>query len=290
MKRRLARLLRKLVPWTDGQTIVAAIDAIAHRAAELVRDMPLMLDGEIGDAARRIELIGLREGIGRADILTGPAGTAAVLMRRIGLQRLRGEYGAEKKPRAKLARNEIGVFALPAKPCGLGEGLFHHRRGVDENLHLHGRLFRQPARNPLEPFLDEVVIVAVLRIDGEDGPVAFFQSGQRIFRRTVIHGEHDDGFRFRPERQRVGTARGGFFHPAHIALTAKLQPARKPRRQVGPRIGARKADRIEACLARFRGDACLQIRVFRSRDWHRISGAACRARGRPGRRGRTAAI
>ena len=45
-----------------------------------------MLYGEIGDAAARIELIGRREGIGRADIEAAPAGAAMVALGRVGRQ------------------------------------------------------------------------------------------------------------------------------------------------------------------------------------------------------------
>src|SRR5580658_9920422 len=45
-----ARALGELVPRTDRQAIVATEDAVADRRAKLRRDMPLMLDREIGDA------------------------------------------------------------------------------------------------------------------------------------------------------------------------------------------------------------------------------------------------
>ena len=53
--------LRELVPRADREAIVAAIDAVADRFAKLVRDRALVLDGEIGNAAPRIELVGRRE-------------------------------------------------------------------------------------------------------------------------------------------------------------------------------------------------------------------------------------
>src|SRR5207248_11475714 len=53
---RLARRRRKLVPRTNGETIVAAIDAITDRCAEFAIDMTLVLDREIGNAAPRIEV------------------------------------------------------------------------------------------------------------------------------------------------------------------------------------------------------------------------------------------
>ena len=58
---RLAAGLRELVPRAHRQAIVAAVDAVAHRGAQLARDRALVLDGEIGDAAPRIEPVGRRE-------------------------------------------------------------------------------------------------------------------------------------------------------------------------------------------------------------------------------------
>ena len=162
----------ELVPRAGGQAIVAAIDAVADRLAEFVRDRPLVLDGEVGDAAPRIEPVGCREGVGRAGVEAGAAGAAMVLLRRVRLDLGRGEDRAEKQPRAELAADEIGVLALPADAGGFGERLFHDRRGVDEDLHVAAGPGDDAAGDLLQPALDDVVIVAVLRIDGDRAAVA----------------------------------------------------------------------------------------------------------------------
>src|SRR6202007_1464330 len=54
---RLAGVLRELVPRAGGEAIVAAVDAVAEQRAQLLVDRALVLDGEIGDAASRIELV-----------------------------------------------------------------------------------------------------------------------------------------------------------------------------------------------------------------------------------------
>ncbi len=72
----------------------------------------------------------------------------------------RREDRAEKQPGAELARDQIGVLALPAEAGGFGERLLHHRRGVDEDLHLAAGLGREPLRDALQLALDQVVIVA----------------------------------------------------------------------------------------------------------------------------------
>src|SRR5207302_9043435 len=69
----LAAGLRELVPGADGEAIVAAVDAIAHLGAQFARDRALVLDGEIRDAAPRIEPVGRRKRRGRADVEAGAA-------------------------------------------------------------------------------------------------------------------------------------------------------------------------------------------------------------------------
>src|SRR6185312_17181056 len=102
------------VPGADREAIVAAIDAVAHGHAEFLGDMALVLDGEIGDAAPRIEPVGRRKGLCRADIETVAAAAAMILFRRIGGEIERREDLAEEEPGAVAARDEIGVLALPA--------------------------------------------------------------------------------------------------------------------------------------------------------------------------------
>src|SRR5262249_17996734 len=64
----LAAGLREFVPGAYRETIVATEDAIADRAAKLPRNRSLVLDGEVGDAAARIESVGRRKGGGRAHV------------------------------------------------------------------------------------------------------------------------------------------------------------------------------------------------------------------------------
>ena len=90
----------ELVPRADRQAIVAAIDAVADRRAEFLRDRPLMLDGQVGDAAPRIEPVGRGKGIGRAGVEAGAAGAAMVALRRVGRQLERREDRAEEQPGA----------------------------------------------------------------------------------------------------------------------------------------------------------------------------------------------
>ena len=143
---------------------------------------PVMLDRQIGNAAPRIEPVGRRKGRRRADVEAGPAGAAMVGLRRVRRQLERGEDRAEEQPRAEVARDEIGVLALPAEAGRRGERLLHHRRGIDEHLRRSGTagLWRaRPARS-FRRALDHVVIVAMSRINGNIAAGGRSQPGQRI--------------------------------------------------------------------------------------------------------------
>src|SRR5690606_27764877 len=75
----LVRFGGELVPGADRETVVAAIDAVAHGRAEFMRDRPLVLDVEIAEAAPRIQTERGREGVRRADVETLAAAAAALL-------------------------------------------------------------------------------------------------------------------------------------------------------------------------------------------------------------------
>ncbi len=166
---------REFVPWADRETIVAAVDAIADQRPQLARDRPLVLDRQIGNAAPRVDLVGRGKGGGRAGVETGAAAPAMVGLRLVGRQVEIGEDRAEKQPRAEIAADQIGVLALPAEARRRGERLLHHRRRIDEHLDLgpsRARRRDEPGGERLQPALDDVMIVAVARIDRDRGAVA----------------------------------------------------------------------------------------------------------------------
>ena len=180
---RLAAGLGELVPRTDREAIVAAVDAVAHQRAQFARDRALVLDGEIGDAAPRIEPVRRRESGGRADVEAGVAGAAMIVRRRVGRQLERGEDRAEEQPGAELERHQIGVLALPAEAGRFGERLLHHGRGIDEHLDVAAGLFDQPAAERLQPRLDHLVVIVALGIDRDGAARARF-AGSRADRRA----------------------------------------------------------------------------------------------------------
>src|SRR5262249_43329658 len=135
-KGRVARFLGELVPGAGSQAVVAAVDAVAEQRAQLRVDRSLMFDGEIGDAAAGIDAVGRGKGLGRAGIEAGAALATMVGLGPVVRQLSGKQEFAEEQPGAELARDEVGVLALPAQSCRLRCGLLHHRRGVDEYLYM----------------------------------------------------------------------------------------------------------------------------------------------------------
>ena len=89
---------------------------------------------------------------------------------------------------------ETRLVCLPCqpRPAACGERLFHHRRRVDEDLDL--ACARSGARDNeagelFQAALEDVVIVAVPRIDGDRAPVARLQRRQRVPGGAVIDAQ-----------------------------------------------------------------------------------------------------
>src|SRR5438046_1261933 len=121
---------RELVPRTHQLAVVTAVDAIADRLAQLNRNGAVVLDGEVGDAAPRVQPPGGDDRTGGAGgdarLAAAAVGAGALIHR----QRQVRQDLAEKEPRAPLARDEVGVLADPAEPGIAGQRLLEHRRRV----------------------------------------------------------------------------------------------------------------------------------------------------------------
>ena len=118
---------RELVPRAHELAVVAAVDAVAQHAAQFHRNRAVQLDGEIGNAAPRIELIGRGD---RAGGTGGNAGRAGAAVRAGGLvhrQRQVGEDLADEEIRAGVARDQVGVLADPAEAGVARQRLLQHR-------------------------------------------------------------------------------------------------------------------------------------------------------------------
>ena len=74
----LAPLLDAAVPRADVLADVAAVEPVADLRLQLVVDLAAVFDGQVADAAPRVELVGRREGPGRAGTEAGPALAAMI--------------------------------------------------------------------------------------------------------------------------------------------------------------------------------------------------------------------
>src|SRR5271166_4591051 len=143
------RGMREFVPRTNREAIVTTIDSVADQRAQLERNHALVLDGQIRDAAPRIEPMGRRESRGRARVETAPTRPAIVRRRRIGYEFETEIDLAEEQPRPEFARDKVGVLTLPTDPGLLRQRFFHDRGGVDKQLQPTGPLAVDPPRQSL---------------------------------------------------------------------------------------------------------------------------------------------
>ncbi len=142
--------------------------------------------------------------------------------------------------------------------------LFHDGRGIDEDLDILSGARGKTARNVLQLALDDVMIVAVLRIDGYGRAILLFQNGERIGVRPVIHGQHHDGTDFRPQYARIGAAGFRFLHPVHIGVMAVGNILAQPFRRLRNCIGRGEGNRVETSRLRLFDQEALEFLFARS--------------------------
>ena len=132
-----------------------------------------------------------------------------------------------------LARNEVGVLALPAKAGGLPQRLFHHRGGIHEHLDpdlaqpAPGGLHHQPAGEGLQRLFHRVVVIGTLRIGGDAGAIMPRRQRQRVASRGIAHAQRDNALRLAPQRGGRAAVVGAAFHPRHFAVAPIGQPLRE---------------------------------------------------------------
>lgn len=179
-----------------------------------------------------------------------------ILFRRIGFNFCGAKDCAEKEPRTMLARDEVGVFALPAEPGALREGLLHQRRGVDENFDVCIGFARKPLCELLQLALDDVVIVAPGGIRRNETILLLLQKRDRVIGAGVALADEDRAFCVGPKRLRMLARIGAFAllaEPFHVAMAALLQE-RLQMRASGPGLthrrnaGGVKAERLSLGL------------------------------------------
>ena len=181
----------ELVPGADGEAIVAAIDAVADGGAELAGYRALVLDGQVGDAAARVELVGRRKRVGRTDVETAPAVAAVVGVGTIGrdqaVVRMTPRYSHEPWLR------ETRLVCLPCQPSPASAASgFSISGAVSTNtLTSPPDAACSAARGALQARLDDVVVVAPLGVDRDAGARRLVEEPQRVVVGRVAEAEDD---------------------------------------------------------------------------------------------------
>ena len=140
-------------------------------------------------------------------------------------------------------------------PAASAERLLHDRCGVDEHLHAPPAPRGKLAGDFLEPTFDDIVIVAVPRIDRDRAALALVEHVQRVARRAVIHAQHDDRPHVRPQssagrRDALLSRQATSIEPWRPSATKCGEPRRRLRNGIGRGDG----DQIEAGLLRLAVD------------------------------------
>ena len=212
--------------------VVAAVDAVAHGRAQRFGNVAIVFDGEVADAAPRVQPIGRHDGAGGAGADAGAAAAAMFGNGRGGGQGQINKNLAQKKHRPAFAIEHQGVFAAPALAAAGGEFGFQHRCAIGEHaVAQRPHRLRQPVGQLLQALAQHLVVVAppgVHRHHGFAGlgqaqvfllgPVGPGVAGQ------IVHAGCDDahgaGHQFGRARARAAVAG----HIVHAAVEPGGQP------------------------------------------------------------------
>src|SRR5690606_13673552 len=123
----------EFVPRTRQLAVVAAEDAVADQRPQVLVDAAFMLDGEVGNAAPRVEPVRRGDRAGGADLDAAHAGAAVRGGRRVDRQRQVDIDFAEEEPRAAVLVDQAGVLADPAQAGVARQRALEPRRRVDEH-------------------------------------------------------------------------------------------------------------------------------------------------------------
>ena len=236
----LAAEFGEAVPGADVEAVVAAVDAVADEGAEVEGDGALVFDGEVGDAAGGVEVVGARDGVGGAGGHAGGAFAAVVVLLFVGREGKGGEEFGEEEPGAEGGVDLDGGLAVPAEAGFGGEVAFEDGAGVGV-VALGAAHVLEGEVEVAEFVLDEVVVVVVPGVTG-DAVVwgrGILAAGRRRngLRRdaaatvmvggvagVVVEGEGDDGLGAGEDFAGVAAAFEVALEPFHVAGLAVGDP------------------------------------------------------------------
>lgn len=122
------------IPRTGIEAGVAAKQSVATLCGLLVGQFGAILDGEIGDAAARVECAVGGERVRGTSVDTFGAAAAVVGLRRVVVERQRADNFANHRVRTERGVDEQPIFANPAEPSTLGPAAFEHGCAVAADL------------------------------------------------------------------------------------------------------------------------------------------------------------
>ena len=112
------------------------------------------------------------------------------------------------------------MFALPADAGLCGQRFFHHRRRIDEDFDIAAGSGGKAPGDAFQPALDQIMVIAILGIDGYCGLVPVAQNFERIAVGTIVHPEHQDRLHLRPKHPRITAPLSGLRQPVHGGMVA----------------------------------------------------------------------
>ena len=121
------------VPRTGELAVVAAVDPVADQRPQRLGDRAVQLDGQVRDAAARVELVRRDDRAGRTRVEAGGAGAAVRADGRRRRQRQVGVELAQEELGAAVARQQQRVLAPPAEPGLRRQRDLEDRRAVGED-------------------------------------------------------------------------------------------------------------------------------------------------------------
>src|SRR5450432_704532 len=95
---------------------VAPKDLVSHARAHVLGDRAALFDGQIGNAAVRVQLIGRHQRISGTGFDAARATAASIRCRQIGFKLQRSQDDTQEQPRSQLLINDAGVLSNPPDP------------------------------------------------------------------------------------------------------------------------------------------------------------------------------
>ncbi len=219
------------IPGTGQLAVVTAENPVADQGAKRRGDRPAVFNGEIGDAAAGIEVVGGTDRPGRADIEAPPTTATQWSLRLAHRQRQIGINFTQEEPGPHVPIEQERVFSHPPQARLECQGLFQHRGTVAEDAITEcadGLL--QPSGQVLQALANQLVIIAPECVAGDVAAFGVGQGGPGFLRGggKMIHAYGNDANGAGDQLRRAAALAAVTVHPVHIPVVAGGQPAGEP--------------------------------------------------------------